>query len=199
MPRSQRPPLTPLLTALLLILCSACGTFVAHSVPTGSPDEIVDLRCYARYYFVYIEECHITSVDGLRPGLGQFANLGAELTPGRHWIEFEIERYFGGAGGTAQVCAFENDFSAGTRYRIVAHSLETDVTRIQQLDAALYGASIELAQSPPDGAPSTQRIELVCAPGGSLCRTAADCEPHTDKACQLHEGHAYGTCSLRQR
>lgn len=180
-------------------LCAACGTFVAHGVPAGSPEEIIELRCHARWYLVYLEECHITSVDGQRPGIGQLANLGAELTPGRHWVEFEIERYFGGGGGTAQVCAFEYDFNAGSSYRIVAHSLEPDVDAIRQPGGRLHGATIEMERAPAGGEVSTARLPTVCAPSGSLCRTLADCQPHPDMACRMEAGHPYGSCSLSER
>jgi hypothetical protein len=160
--RSRRPRLAPLLAVLLLILCSACGTFVAHSVPAGAYDEIVDLRCYARYYFVYIEECHITSVDGLRPGLGKLLNLGAELSPGRHSVGFVTDTTISFLGVRHDYCTFEHDFRAGHRYRMVANSLEYD-QKGGVNNPAVNNASVELEQSGPDGAASTQRIALFCS------------------------------------
>jgi len=159
-PHARLSAIAALLAALLLTLCSACGTFVAHKLPASSADEIVELRCYARYYFFYAQECHITSVDGLGPGLGQSLNLGAELSPGRHSIEFVIETTIPWLGVRHEYCKFEHDFSAGYRYRIVPRSLESE--REWGVDGKTPNKSIELEQSRPDGEASTQRIALFC-------------------------------------
>lgn len=152
-----------MLAALTLTLCSACGTFVAHSAPAGASDEIVELRCYWRYYFFYARECHITAVDGLRPGLGKFLNLAAELTPGRHSIEFVTDTTIPFLGVRHDYCNFEHDFRAGHRYRIVANSLEYDQKKGGVANPAVNNASVELERSGPDGEASTQRIALFCS------------------------------------
>jgi len=179
-----------MISLAIAALCSGCATFVAHSEPGLSPDETVTLRCYMRYYFVFIEECHVSAVDGLRPGPTTVASLNAEIAPGSHWVEFEMERYFGGAGGVTDVCAFEFDFVAGHRYRIIAHSVES-----AGWSAGLRHASLELEERPTDGDALRHRLALVCTAGGELCRTAEDCSRHPSATCRLEEGFPYGQCA----
>lgn len=186
-----------LAVAIASALVSGCGTFISPAAEGLPAAERVTLQCYWRYYFAYIDECHVTSVDGHRPGALQFANITTELAPGRRWVEFGIERYFGGGGGVTDVCAFEHDFLAGHRYRIVAHTIKRDVGWLQRFEMALYTASIELEATPPDGAVVIHRPALTCAMGGSLCRTTADCVPHPDIVCTPAPGHAYGICGSR--
>ena len=46
------------------VLVSACGTFVTNTGQPLSEAEGVNLNCYWRYYFLAIEECHVSAVDG---------------------------------------------------------------------------------------------------------------------------------------
>jgi hypothetical protein len=61
---------------------SACGTFVSHTDASLPEAEQVILQCDWRHYFVSIMECHVSAVDGRRPGALQFAKLTTELAPG---------------------------------------------------------------------------------------------------------------------
>lgn len=159
--------------------------------------EAVTLKCYWRYYFLAMDECHVSAVDGHRTGALDFANMTARFAPGRRWIEFEMEYYFGGGGGTTDVCAFEHDFLAGHRYRILAHSFKTRTGSLQKRSTTLYGGSIDLEETGPDGEEVVHRPALTCSSGGSLCRTAADCVPHPDIVCQTQPDHPYGRCGIR--
>jgi len=134
---------------------------------------------------------------GKRPGALQFANVTAEFAPGHRWVEFEMERYFGGGGGTSDICAFEHDFLAGHRYQIFAHSLKPNIRWLQKHAATLYSGSIELEETRPDGTVIVHRPALACNFGGSLCRTTADCVPHPDIVCQPQPGYPNGRCGFK--
>lgn len=194
----MRPRIGALGSGALLAasLCAGCATFVAYPGPPLPDAEVATITCFWRYYFVWIEECHISAVDGRRPKLSQLANLTTKLPPGRHWVEFGIERYFGGGGGKTDVCAMEHDFEAGHAYHLNAHSFEADISWMQKHGSDLYSGSIEIEETGPErGARKSYRLETTCSfGGGSLCRTTADCVQHPDIVCQLREGHPFGKC-----
>lgn len=102
-------------------LLSACATFVPSTGQAKSESETVTLNCYWRFQLQAIDECHVSSVDGQRPGASQFASLKTELAPGRRWVELKMQHTVG-FGGTMDVCAFEHDFVAGHHYRILPQS-----------------------------------------------------------------------------
>ncbi len=179
-------------------LCAGCGTFVAYPGPSLSDAEVATVTCFWRYYFVYLEECHVSAVDGRRPGVSEFANLTTKLTPGSHWVEFGIERYFGGGGGTTDVFVLEHDFEAGREYHVKAHSFESDMAWMQKHGGDLYTGSIEVEESGTAGETGTYRLETTCSfGGGSFCRRSEDCVPHPDIVCLPREGHSFGVCAFR--
>jgi hypothetical protein len=197
MPLKFLTPVKTLAAILAGALVSACGTFVVNTGHPLSEAEAVTLKCFWRYYFVSIDECHVSAVDGHRPGALQFANITAQFPPGHRWVEFEMERYFGGGGGTTDVCAFEHDFLAGHRYQIVAHSFKPNIAWLQKHTTTLYTGSIDLEETRADGSVVVHRPALICSFGGSLCRTTADCVPHPDIICQPQPGYPYGRCGFK--
>jgi len=186
-----------LLAAIASVLAGGCGTFVSPAAERLPEAERVTLQCYWRFYGVYIGACHVSSVDGRRTGVLDAANITTKLAPGHIWVEFSMESYFGGGGGVTDVCAFEHDFLAGHRYRIVAHTIKRDVGWLRRFEIPLYTASIDLEATSPRGAIVIHRPALTCASSGSLCRTTADCEPHPNIVCTPVPGHAYGICGSR--
>jgi len=134
---------------------SACSTFVPVPVPvpvTGEPwsaSETVTLECSWRFSGLAIDECHVSSVDGQRPGVSQFASLKTELAPGTHWVEFRIQHAVG-FGGTLDVCAFEHAFLAGHRYRLLAHRFSAD-SKGPRKYARLYTGSVDFEDTQPSG------------------------------------------------
>lgn len=183
-----------LFTAALL---SGCGTFVVHPAQRPPAAQVVTIECYWRHYLVYGEECHVSAVDGHRTGPTDFANLSAEFSAGRRWIEFEIERYIAGVAAI-EVCAFEHDFSAGHRYRLLAHSFEADAGWWQKRSVAAYTGTMTMEENSPAGERTTHMLATTCLfGGGSLCRTTSDCANHPDIVCKPLTGHAYGKCVTR--
>ena len=178
-------------------ILSGCGSFVVHQGERPPAAEAVTLECYWRHYLVYGEECHVSAVDGNRTGPANFANLSAEFGAGRRWIEFNLDRYIVGIAGS-EVCAFEHDFAAGHRYRLLAHSFEAGIGWGRKFGAAAYTGTMTMEQTGPAGERSTHELTLTCiADGGSLCRTSSDCAQHPDVVCRPLPGHPYGKCGIR--
>jgi hypothetical protein len=187
-----------LLVLLIAALSPACSTFVAYPGASLPDEQVATVKCYSRYYFVYIAECHITAVDGRRPGLSQIMSLTSKLLPGHHWIEFGAEQYFGGGGGVTDVCAFDFDFEPNHEYQIQAHSLEFEVGWMAKRSLTLYKGSVILEVTSPAGKSQTQRVNTTCSfGGGSLCRQTSDCVPHPDIICVPQEGHVFGKCGFK--
>lgn len=176
-------------------LLSACSTFVPSPVEREPGADTVTLECSWRFRLSAVDECHVSSVDGQRPGVSQFASLKTELVPGQHWVEFRIQHAVG-FGGTLDVCAFEHDFLAGHRYRFLAHSFQADSKRLRKY-AMLYTGAIDLEQTRPDGTVNVLRPALTCSAAAPLCRTASDCTSDRDMVCQSQPGYAYGVCRKR--
>lgn len=182
---------------LVALFSAGCGTFIVDPESARPDAERATLTCFWRFYFVYIEECHVSAVDGQRPGVLQFSSLTTRLMPGRHWVEFGLESYFGGGGGTTDVCAFEHEFAAGHEYHLQAHSFEADVSWLQKHGNLLYSGSIAIEERGPGGETRTYRLPTSCSfGGGSLCRKTEDCNPHPDIVCQPQPGHPFGRCIL---
>lgn len=183
----------------MALLAAGCGTFVVG--PEGLREDAghATITCFWRFYLVYIEECHVSAIDGRRPGPLQFSSLTTLVTPGPHWVEFGIERYFGGGGGTTDVCAFEHEFAAGHEYHLQAHSFEAGVSWLQKRQQRFYTGSIAVEERGAGIEPHTWRLPTICSGGGaSLCRKTEDCVPHPDIVCQSQPGQAYGRCVVRE-
>lgn len=187
--------------ALVSCMASACSTFVAYSGPELPDPEVATVECYSRYYFVYLESCSVTAIDGRRPGLSQLFSNTSKVTPGRHWLEIAFERYFGGGGGVTDVCAFDLDVNAGHVYRISAHSLKTDIGLLAKHSSpSFYSGSLDLGVTSPAEARETHQIKVTCSfGGGSMCRQISDCSPHPDMQCIPQEGHSFGRCGFETR
>lgn len=178
-------------------LLSACSTFMPESGQPTAGSDTVTLGCYWRFRLSAIDECHVSSVDGQRPAVSQFANLKTELAPGHHWIEIRIQHTVG-FGGTMDVCAFEHDFLAGHHYRILPRSFSVDGQRPWRFAKPLYTASVDLEETAPDAKATVHRPALTCSTGGSLCRTTSDCAHHPDAVCLPQPGHVYGKCGFKR-
>jgi len=84
----------------------------------------------------------------------------------------------------------------GHRYHLVAHSIEIEPDEARRHRSRLEDAAMQLEDAQPDGGVTRLRIPLICARGGSLCRTVADCASHPDMKCRLEQDRPYGTCGL---
>jgi hypothetical protein len=187
------------LTLFAAALCPGCSTFVAYSGPTLPDTQVATLRCYWRYYLVYIGECHVSAIDGRRPGISQIMGITSKLAPGNHWVEFGVEQYFGGGGGKTDVCAFDFDFEAGYQYQIKAHSLEFDVGWMAKHSPILYAGSVVVEATSPGGQSQAHKVNATCSfGGGSFCRETSDCVPHPDIRCFPQEGHSFGKCGFNK-
>jgi len=169
-------------TLVVALLSSACSTFTAYSGPKLPDSELSTLQCYWRYYLLFSEECHVSGVDGERPGVQEFNSLTAKLSPGKHWVEFEVRSYFGGSSGIT-ACGFEMDFVSGYIYTLVAHSHKTDVGWLERGNNLPYQGSFEVMQLTADGSKSTLRVVTTCRNGGgALCRENSDCDLNPNDA-----------------
>lgn len=178
----------------MTVSLTGCGTFVAYTGPALPDEEVATIHCFWRYYFVYSTECHISAIDGQRPEISQLMSLASKLKPGNHWIEFGVEHYFGGGGGTRHVCAFDFDFEAGHRYQIKAHSFKPDAP---WMSGHLYTGTVAVEAVSPAGQSQKYQINTTCSfGGGSLCRKTSDCVPHPDIRCIPQEGFSFGMCHL---
>jgi len=155
-----------LLMLLIAALAPACSTFVAYPGAPLPDEQVATVKCYSRYYFVYMAGCHVTAVDGCRPELSQIMSMTSKLLPGHHWIEFGAEEYFGGGGGVTDVCAFDFDFEVNHQYQIKAHSLEFEVGLIAKRSSALYKGSVIIEVTSPTGELQTKRVKTTCSFGG---------------------------------
>jgi hypothetical protein len=187
-----------LLAVFVAAVCPGCATFVTYSGPALPDVEVVLLRCPGRFLVVGAVSCRVSAVDGLRPGVSQVMSRSARLAPGRHWVEFTVERYLGGSGGTAEVCALDLDFTAGLRYDIEVASYRADIGWVEQHGGQLYGGSVNVRSTTSEGVSLAPRVALTCSfGGGSLCRASADCAPHPDIVCHPRPGYAFGQCGFR--
>jgi hypothetical protein len=180
-------------------LSSSCRTFVTYSGPPLPDTQIATLKCFWRYYFVYIGECHVSAIDGRRPGISQLMSITSKLEPGHHWVEFGVEHYFAGGGGVTDACAFDFDFDAGYQYQIKAHSLETDIGWMAKHNTTLYTGKIAIEAVSSTGKTMMYQIKTTCSyGGGSLCRKTSDCVSHPDISCFPQEGHSFGKCGFNK-
>jgi hypothetical protein len=187
------------LTLFAALLCSSCSTFVAYPGPALPDAQVATLKCFWRYYFVYIGECHVSAIDGQRPCISQLMSITSKLKPGGHWVEFGVEHYFGGGGGVTDVCAFDFDFEAGYQYQIKAHTLESDIGWMAKHSSDLFTGSISIEATSPTGQTQTHRVKTTCSfGGGSLCRKTSDCVPHPDISCFPQEGYLFGKCGFNK-
>ena len=177
--------------------CVACSTFVADSGRELADAQAVTVSCSARNLLIAMSGCQITAIDGQRPSLGELFNWSGKLAPGRHWIEIELSQFFGGGGGTTDVCALEADFGAGRHYVILSQSATFDIGWAAKHSGALYTGSV-LLTSGAAGAEQEDRVRMTCSfGGGSLCRRDVDCVPHPDIRCMAQPGMDFGACRFK--
>lgn len=189
------------LPGVLALCCgvSACGTFVSYPGGELPDNEVATVNCYTRFYFVYLESCRVQAVDGLRPGFAEMFGNSSKILPGRHWIELAYERYFGGAGGTSDVCAFDIDLEPGSTYQVKAHSLKIAIPHLKKLErSGFYQGVMELEVVKPSGTGETRNIKATCSAfGGSMCRKDSDCIAHPDIRCLPQDGFQFGQCGFK--
>ncbi len=62
----------------------ACSPFVIAG-RSDTPDvDLATVQCFVR---LFEQECHVTAIDGQRPGTGNQLSLTSLLPPGPHWLE----------------------------------------------------------------------------------------------------------------
>jgi len=158
-----------LIAFLATLLCTACADFVTSSGPALPDSELAILKCYTRYYLVYIDECHVAAVDAQQPATSQLFSKTAKVAPGRRRIVFDIEQTVGGGkggGGPTYRCEFEDDFRAGHQYAIRAHSLQSEVPWLARRDQTPFKGTIEIGETTAAGDLPAHRVDVVCRFGG---------------------------------
>jgi hypothetical protein len=69
-------------------------------------------------------------------------------------------------GGPTYRCEFEDDFRAGHRYAIRAHSLQSQVPWLARRDRTPFQGSIKIGESTAAGDLPAHRVDAVCRFGG---------------------------------
>lgn len=188
--------------ALVSCMVLACSTYVAYSGPELPDAEVGTVNCYSRFYGVASESCLVRAIDGRGPDslLRLFSNT-SKLTPGRHWLNIEIDSYLIGPGYAA--CGFDLDVKAGHIYQIRAHSLKPEGGWLPKLSRGFfYGASLELDVTSLAEERETRRVTATCNPfkgRGPVCRQTSDCYPNPDIHCIQQEGESFGRCGIETR
>lgn len=183
---------------LLTGLLAACGTLETYPVAEHPDAEVAVLEGYGRYYLLYWAEGYISAVDGVRPKLPALWARSVKLLPGKHWIEVYRDATVTGES----VCAFEADFLAGHRYRLLASSAHADAPYFAQPEGEPHKGTLWMEVSAPGSPARTLSIAADCAPRGStpqLCRQDADCEDLPDHHCQPMTESSFGICRSRNR
>lgn len=175
---------------------SACSTFVTYKGQELPDEKVVTFHCYSRYYFIYMESCRVQAIDGLRPDVFEMFGNTSKILPGPHWIEIAFEKYFGGGGGTTDVCAFDMDLEPGAVYQVKAHSLSTEVSHWAKHEyRGFYRGSMDIEVTNLSGVREVRSTLATCSPfGGSMCRRDEDCVHHPDIRCFPQEGFPFGQC-----
>lgn len=174
----------------MLAFLAACGTLETYPGPERPDSEIAVLEGYWRYLFLYTEEAGISAVDGKRASnlLGYVGSV--RLLPGRHWIEFRLERNY----GPVARCSYEFEFEAQSYYRITA--LVAKGLLAHPLSSP-YNGSISMEVTAPGRAAQVLDVAAVCTKGELLCRQDSDCP--ANYPCHMEPGFAFGTCIPRDR
>ena len=193
----------PRLAALLLpvlmpfLLTTGCSTFVSDPALLNPDAKPATIHCYTRLYVLFFASCAITAVDGHRTDASEVLGLTAKLASGLRWVEFQTDNYFGGAGGTSEVCAFTFNFQESHEYQIKAHSLKFDPVNSSDPDElALQSGQVDIQEGDPwGGAIREFQVPITCSHGGgSLCRAAPDCVTSRYIRCVPHAPHPFGRC-----
>lgn len=188
-----------LLAALLpsALLSGGCGSINTLEGPALPAGEVAVLEGYSRFYGIYWEELYISAVDGRRPELPALWAREVTLLPGSHWVELSWSAAVALAS-PSRVCVFEAEFAAGSRYRLVAHSLEVDARRGGEPGAGLYRGTVELAVRAAGQQEVRVRQELLCAEANwsiEFCRDDADCRNGPDWRCRPLGVPEFGRCA----
>lgn len=190
-----RPFLKSVVFVTFAALLNSCGgVLIAHQGPLGHEGKVAIIEGYHRYYFIYLEEADISSVDGTRPDgiLGWVTT--AHLTPGKHWIEVVLQNYFGGGGGYT-TCAFDEEFEAGHQYKIKPHSVQHEESWYQRPPGAWW-QSMGLEVWNNESLVATRQVRMICFGGTpSFCKEDKDCSHHQTRKCETVLGSSFGTCN----
>ncbi len=191
--------LKTLIVLFVAFLLVGCGSFVTYSASDQKFIEAATISCNWSFYIIYHEECHVSAVDGLRPGLLETANLSARVVPGHHWVELNHWVNSLSSGYMTSYCAFDYDFAAGHQYKIVAHSTEADIDWIRNHRSNLHAGMIDIKVTRPTGETVAHQIKTTCRFDGGrvLCRESSDCTSGRNTICQMLEGNAFGICTTR--
>jgi hypothetical protein len=171
-------------------------TFISNPELLDPAAGSATLHCYSRVYLVYLSSCSVTAVDGHRTTAREVFSLTTRLAPGTRWVEFQTQNYFGGSGGTSEVCAFTADFQEGREYQIKAHSLGLDPVPAGNPDLLpLQTGKIVVQSKASGGALDEVTVPVTCSHGGgSLCRSTSDCAASRSIGCVPQGSHAFGRC-----
>lgn len=183
--------------SLLPAVLAGCGTLHTWVGPERPDTEVAVLKGYDRYYLVYWDEAHVSSVDGLRPeGYAPWTST-ARLLPGRHWVEVTRHSTVGGYS----VCVFDAEFEAGRHYTLQAHGMRTDTPYLAQAYGGFYRGTLVLKVSAPASPAQLRKVDTLCAPRGStpsFCAQDADCAHLSHTECRPALESGFGTCVRRE-
>ena len=186
---ARRSATKALCLCLLVCLAPACNPFVVAGRGDTSDVDLATVQCFVT---LFNQECHVTAIDGQRPGAGNQLSLTSLLPPGRHWLEITFRN--NGFQPTVEVCAFDLDVQSTLVYYIRMNTLAKGGESLGTVAAKQF----EMVVGAPN-ARTIQTITAMCTQGmRSLCRQPTDCPQHLPGGCVPQTGTAFGLCSPGQ-
>lgn len=201
------------------IFLSACST-TPYKAYHGSERPVAEIAIiegsFRLYPFLLL---NAATFEEFRRIDGEYLRVSTiQVLPGRHRLEFEHKTFLVGAGlgggGGGEIlksyCLLDQDFLAGHRYAMQAHTLADRST--ESTADNIYPATIALKVSSPNTAGRLVTTPVICKkePGhlGSFCKTDKECKPMLVKRgfyifanyttvpsrCAPQAGYEYGLC-----
>lgn len=212
--RSKCWLLVPLIFGVVL---SACSTIQYNAFPGSErPDAEVAVVEGSFSIFPFLILIGAGTNEGFNriDGENIRSNRTVRLLPGRHRLEFWHVTSLYALLNTATImeayCLLEQDFLAGHRYEIQAHTLED--RSAESTTDKIYPATIDLKVSSPNTTDRMVTTPVICKKVpyylGSFCKTDKECGPMTvvkgfyiftnyttvPGRCASQVGYEYGFC-----
>ena len=186
---ASRSATMALCLSLLVCLTPACSPFVVAGRGDTSDVDLAAVKCFVT---LFNQECHVTAIDGQRPGAGNQLSLTSLLPPGQHWLEITFRN--NGFRPSVEVCAFDLDVQPALVHYV---RMNTPATGGESL-GTVAAKQFEMVVGTPN-ARTIQTITAMCTQGmRSLCRQPTDCPQHPPEGCVPQTGYAFGLCSPGQ-
>lgn len=206
----------PVVSGIFLSACSTAPYKAYHGSERPVTEIAIIEGSFRLYPFLLI---NAATFEEFRRMDEEYLRLSTiQVLPGRHRLEFEHKTFLVGAGmgggGGGEIlksyCLLEQEFLAGHRYEMQAHTL-LDRSAESTTDN-IYPATIELKISSPNTTAKLVTAPIICKNkpdySGSFCKKDKDCGPTLVKRgfyifanyttvpsrCAPQAGYEYGLC-----